>query len=96
MPACSASACSSCERLGLYSALCMPWSETVRESRMREICMSGLKRAGAAGLPAPPLLYWFKSLLFSHHAVAIACGAGRGVTEDAQGQTCIPGHRRAG
>jgi hypothetical protein len=25
---------------------------------MREICTSGLKRAEAAGLPAPPLLYY--------------------------------------
>ena len=57
MPGCSASACNCCERLRLNSPLCMPRRETVRESRMREICMSGLKRAGAAGLPAPPLLY---------------------------------------
>ena len=35
---------------------CMPRSERVRASRMREIFMSGLKRAEAAGYTAPPLL----------------------------------------
>ena len=32
------------------------------ESRMREICQSGLKRGEAA--IAPPLLYWLKNLLY--------------------------------
>ena len=47
MPGCSASACNRCERLRLNSPLCMPRRETVRESRMREICMSGLTRERA-------------------------------------------------
>ena len=34
----------------------MPRNERVRASRMWEICKSGLKRAEAAGYPAPPLL----------------------------------------
>ena len=36
--------------------LCMPWTERIRASRMRETCTSGLKRAEAAGYTAPPLL----------------------------------------
>ena len=35
---------------------CMPRHEWVRVSRVREICKPGLKRAEAAGSPAPPLL----------------------------------------
>jgi len=35
---------------------CMPRNEWVRASRVREICKPGLKRAEAAGSPAPPLL----------------------------------------
>ena len=38
--------------------LCMPWTERIRASRMRENCTSGLKRAEAAGYTAPPLLDW--------------------------------------
>ena len=41
---------------------CMPRSERVRASRMREIFMSGLKRAEAAGYTAPPLLDYVVSL----------------------------------
>src|ERR1700751_5690701 len=45
---------------------------------MREICKSGLKRAEAAGTPAPPLLDWLTSgktmCSFSFHtAVGIFC-----------------------
>jgi hypothetical protein len=57
MPTCSASACSFCERLMLDS-LCMPWTERIRASRVREICTPGLKRAEAADYTAPPLLDW--------------------------------------
>jgi hypothetical protein len=37
----------------------MPVTERIRESRMREICTSGLKRAEAeaAAYTAPPLLH---------------------------------------
>jgi hypothetical protein len=34
----------------------MPWTERIWASRVREICMHGLKRAEAAAHPAPPLL----------------------------------------
>jgi hypothetical protein len=43
---------------------CMPRSEWVRASRVRENCTHGLKRAEAAGYTAPPLLDWFKLLEF--------------------------------
>src|SRR5262249_27372136 len=56
---CSASACGSCERL-MADSLCMPWTERIRASRVREICTHGLKRAEAAGQPAPPLLDWLR------------------------------------
>ena len=49
MPICDASACSSCDRLSSDS-LCMPETERVRVSRMREIRTSGLKRAEAVAL----------------------------------------------
>jgi len=82
MPGCSASACNRCERLRLNSPLCMPRRETVRESRMREICMSGLKRAGAAGLPVPPLLY---CLSFAAHTAMSLAGE-----SPAAGIGCLP------
>ena len=47
MPTCVASACSSCERL-VSDSLCMPETERIRASRMRENRTSGLKRAEAA------------------------------------------------
>jgi len=43
----------------------MPWTEGIWASRVREICMHGLKRAEAAGHPAPPLLDcfpWFRKI----------------------------------
>ena len=55
MPICSALACGSCRRL-MADSLCMPWTERIRASRVREICTPGLKRAEAAGYTAPPLL----------------------------------------
>ena len=40
----------------MADSLCMPWTERIWASRVREICTHGLKRAEAAGYTAPPLL----------------------------------------
>ena len=45
----------------MADSLCMPWTERIRASRVRENCTHGLKRAEAAGYTAPPLLDWFPS-----------------------------------
>ena len=67
MPICSALACGSCRRL-VADLLCMPWTERIRASRMRETCTSGLKRAEAAGYTAPPLLDWLiTNFIRDHH-----------------------------
>ena len=69
MPICMASACGSCSRLPVDS-LCMPWTERIWVSRMREICTSGLKRAGAVKRSAPPLLDYrdFRMPVLSQHS----------------------------
>ena len=48
----------------MADSLCMPWTERIRASRVRENCTHGLKRAEAAGYTAPPLLDWLSLLLF--------------------------------
>jgi len=47
MPICRSSACGSCERLWC-DGLCMPLTERIRVSRVRETRTPGLKRAEAA------------------------------------------------